>query len=111
MAVNGRGQRLSQEIEDALLLLGEFFALLDVLAGNGRGVLGPSVDQVVGEKDSLEGTGSVAALLARKTTENCHDLNVKKIVKTQCFQLGQLCCIVLMREVAFSSGRFERRQS
>jgi len=36
VAVNGRGQRLSQEIEDALLLLGEFFALLDVLAGNGR---------------------------------------------------------------------------
>jgi hypothetical protein len=36
------------------------------------------VDQVVGEKDSLEGTGSVAALLARKTTENCHDLSVKK---------------------------------
>ena len=74
MAVDGRRQRLGQQIEDVPLLLGQVLALQDVVAGDSWAVLGPSVDQVVGQEDGLESAGGVAALLARKATEDRDNL-------------------------------------
>ena len=75
MAVDGRRQRLGQQVEDVPLLLGQVLALQDVVAGDGWAVLRPSVDQVVGQEDGLESAGGVAALLARKAAEDRDNLS------------------------------------
>ncbi len=78
MTVDGRRQRLGQQLEDVLPLLGQSLALLHILAGNGGTVVGSPKDHVVGQQDSLERAGSVATLLTGKTAERGNNLENTK---------------------------------
>ena len=73
IAVDGGSQTAGQDVKHVALLLGELFALVDVLAGDVDGDLLGEDGEVVGDDHGAEGTAREALLLVGQASEFWND--------------------------------------